>query len=311
MAKINFTTIIIIILAIAVAVLLYFAVKPGGTLKKQPKEIEIDKTESVTLFQNCEQLCVSEGFSKSRETSQAVGCNPGENYVVYGYTGESPLLVCCCYNEEEIPDEYEEEYNYCEEQCSSYGPVFYGFQIAELLGGLTCEDYAIETCNIAGLVYSGSISSADCCCYDCDEPEATCYDSDISLPTIEDRLQFAGYCNDGTIYDDECYSSTHLHEYYCEGTPIHCGYTSYSCEGMLGTGAYCEAGKCIIPEADPYSYDECRALGDDAGKDYVTISTTDFWECDAYAWNHCVEILGKSIKYLDFIEPNCCMYSCI
>ena len=101
-----------------------------------------------------------------------------------------------------------------------------------------------------------------CCCVPIEEiPDEGdyeyegCYDSDLSLPTINDRIKFAGYCQDiDGVKLDKCSWTGAVSEYYCEPTmspPIEqsCGFTSFNCVGMLGEGAYCENGKCIIGDS--------------------------------------------------------------
>lgn len=177
--------------------------------------------------------------------------------------------------------------------------------------------------------YAGQPPLLTCCCYDevippPEEPpegeSVGCYDSDRSLPTIEERIQFAGYCNDyrHINYLDVCNWEKAVSEYACqlEGTPdAYCDYVSYNCEGMLGVGAYCLNGKCVLTPPSspsiPLTSSECKAWADSLGKqsynsDSSTMTSID--ACGEFSWANC-NSMGKTLLYFDY-QSSCCVWSC-
>lgn len=53
------------------------------------------------VLSSCQQICTSEGLSRFYDFVNS--CNPGETKITYGFSGEDPLLICCCYNEQNTP----------------------------------------------------------------------------------------------------------------------------------------------------------------------------------------------------------------
>jgi len=62
-------------------------------------------------YSSCSQVCSNQGFDMGYS---GTNCNPGESKVIYGYTGQPPLLTCCCSDEGVEVEEEPEEYT-CEE----------------------------------------------------------------------------------------------------------------------------------------------------------------------------------------------------
>lgn len=83
----------------------------------------------------------------------------------------------------------------------------------------------------------------------CETPpvQPVCADTDSNLGYTA-YLGVTGTCTDSAgIKTDTCVDGAMLKEYYCEGSPQTCGYTTYNCPANI-VGSVCSNGKCIIPE---------------------------------------------------------------
>ena len=61
-----------------------------------PKEEALTPNSQNAVYSSCSQVCSAQSFSESYSLIDS--CKAGESKVTYGYPGQNPLLVCCCYN---------------------------------------------------------------------------------------------------------------------------------------------------------------------------------------------------------------------
>jgi len=63
--------------------------------------LDITPSSQSPTYYSCEQICSQNGFSKSYNFFTS--CKAGETKITYGYPGQLPLFICCCYNEATLP----------------------------------------------------------------------------------------------------------------------------------------------------------------------------------------------------------------
>lgn len=71
-----------------------FIIQTPAPVQTPPPE-NLQPTPAAT-YNTCSQVCTASGFSKSYDF--VTSCKAGEFKVTYGYPGQTPILVCCCYN---------------------------------------------------------------------------------------------------------------------------------------------------------------------------------------------------------------------
>jgi len=96
-----------------------------------------------------------------------------------------------------------------------------------------------------------------------------------------------------------------------------CAFTSFNCVGMLGEGAYCEDGKCILGDIGGGYTDEEIAieLGIEScliqgfhGFNYMPGASSS--GCLAHAYDTCFPVFGLQYESSSYADPNCC-FECI
>lgn len=90
----------VIITFIAIAVF-YYAGSQGFFKSDTFSALNQTPSPNTPVYNSCNQVCTSNGFNKFY--SFVDSCKEGEAKVTYGYVGQTPILTCCCYNEESAP----------------------------------------------------------------------------------------------------------------------------------------------------------------------------------------------------------------
>lgn len=91
-----------LIVGIAIIILLFVGATNGWfqiniTLPPQNQNISIAPDAQQPVYSSCSQVCSQNGFSKYYNFIDS--CKAGESKITYGYPGQPPLLICCCYND--------------------------------------------------------------------------------------------------------------------------------------------------------------------------------------------------------------------
>lgn len=74
-----------------------------------PQDINISipqAKQGETILSSCLQVCSANNFNTGY--TETTGCIPGETRVTYGYEGQNPLFICCCYDRPSVPQPVED-----------------------------------------------------------------------------------------------------------------------------------------------------------------------------------------------------------
>lgn len=90
---------------IIIALLILILLNQKGIINIFGNDVEeqnyaIGETE-VSEYSNCLDLCLANGFNKGYSANNVNDCLVGNTFLTYGYTGELPLLSCCCFTHTE------------------------------------------------------------------------------------------------------------------------------------------------------------------------------------------------------------------
>lgn len=155
---------------VAIALILLYGASQGwfkSTLSIPLPNQETPVTpKNNVVYSSCSQVCSNQGYNKGYSSSD---CKVGESKVTYGYTGQSPILTCCCYNEDStttgdcfdsdgglvkdisgyVTQDGDTIYDTCSDDYSSvyeYGCTSGGEAYGEIINcglGKVCADYGI------------------------------------------------------------------------------------------------------------------------------------------------------------------------
>ena len=178
---------------IVLAIVLFYMGSQGWfnfiiNVPTQNQTLTVIPTTQTPVYSSCSQVCSNQGFSKSYTFINS--CKEGETKVTYGYSGQNPLLTCCCFNEAVPPTT---KYYCC-----------------QAMGLKSCYQ---NSCPPAG-IQLGVYNSASECQANCQEPTSTCTDSDGGI-----NYDVGGKVttNLGVLYDTCQPNGMDLLEFYCEG----------------------------------------------------------------------------------------------
>lgn len=272
---------------------------------------------------SCREVCAAQGYKNSYVEMDE--CKLGESKINYGYPEQAPLLSCCCYNPPtpspgsnwgnvtdwcNDPDVGLQQFTLSTSCTDKYGSKSDGCYNSDSLDEIYCNNN--QCVDGAGTSCSVQFGTGWKCvagkCQIQSTGDANCTDSDGTA-----AYTTGGWCKDSTgQYYDSCPNAVDVKEWFCNS--LHkCESVVAVCPYMYGPAWTCVIDKCINPGgsgAPLLTSAECQAYGQSLGKDnYYLMYPGGIDQCGGFAWANC-NGMGKTLKYFDWKDPNCCVWQC-
>lgn len=280
--------------------------------------IEIQPELNKPLISSCSQICTQQGFD---EGYSSLICNVGETKVTYGYAGQPPILTCCCSNEVE-----EEEEEIIPPPCRFHG-------ISSPLDPFTASD-CYGDCSTGVCTFSIVRGMPMCGCKEEIDTDGDGIPDSSDLDDDNDGYSDAEENAEGTdpldpndnpgIIDwdslwENCVTNFGVqYNFQALRNPVteqNCfEYADQFCMENIGRpmmifdqdGEYCCAFTCMN---EPFSPSECQNVANNLGFLFSGLAPEEFF-CVEMADMEC-NGMGSSLGDFDYIEADCCVWSCV
>lgn len=313
----------------------------GGDITLEPTIEEV-----LTTLPTCSNLCSRYGMSGSYESTT---CRVGELRLSYGYPGETPLLVCCCYDvvaapdndgdgipDSEDPDDDNDGFTDDEEIQEGTDPLnpndYPGAGVIYTCGQGADIDYCSGTCPptypVCTMLYFDAGNYYACACINDDtqmvhedwKPDGSYHNPQEAEP-IEEGSTF---CTDSDFHlgfpaklevKSSCQDSFGTYWDYCDGDLVH----DWFCDGNDCSDALGQSCMSYVPESTcidgacykpPTEEEICAERCSNHGAP-LSVTGAGVFDCRDYADSWCVINVPPEGFSSASSDDLCCCWNCV